>query len=152
VAERVAALHVLQGEARDELGGQDRLLEDLDRLADAHDPQLGVALVQPGLHALGVGVDHEDGVARADLGLGVAAERAGQAVADATPLVARVGREERDLACAGRRRIAVDGHARAVGAAVVELREHRAEVLAEVLADHRRLREEADDSTHGRRF
>ena len=35
--------------------------------------------------ALGVGVDDEDRVARADLGLGVAAEGARQAVADARP-------------------------------------------------------------------
>ena len=68
---------------------------------------------------------------------------------DAAPLVVGIGREERDLARARRHGVAVDGHARAVGAAVVELREHRAEVLAEVLGDHRRFGEEAGDSAHG---
>jgi hypothetical protein len=101
---------------------------------------------------LGVGIDDEDRVACADLGLGVAAEGVRQAIADPTPLLVGIGREERDLARTGRHGVAIDGHARAVRAAVVELGEHRAEVLAEVLGHHGRLREEAGDSAHARDF
>ena len=99
-----------------------------------------------------VGVDHEDRVARADLGLRVAAERAGEAVAHRAPVVRGSGEKSETLLAPGRRRVAVDRDARAVGPAVAHLGEHRAEVLAELLADRRRLAEKPDDSAHGSDF
>ena len=95
----------------------------------------GVVLGQPGLRAGGVGVGHDDRVAGAHLGLVVAAERGGQTVADEVPVLLGVGRVQRHLARAGRRGVAVEGDARAVGAAIAHLGEHRAQVLAEPILD-----------------
>jgi hypothetical protein len=148
VAERVAALHLVEGEALDEVARRPGLLEDLDRLAGAHHPQLGVALAQPGLDDLGVRLHHDHGVAGAQLGL-AGAEALGERVAHGVPVLARVGREERHLGAPGRRRLAVERHAGAVGAAVAQLHEHRAEVTPEVAADVERLGEKACDSAHG---
>ena len=55
------------------------------RSPGAHDPQLGVVLAQPRLRGRRVGLDDEDRVARADLRLRIAAERARQAVAHVAP-------------------------------------------------------------------
>ena len=67
----------------------------------------------------------------------------------ARPVVLRVGGEQRDLARAGGRRLAVEGHAGRIRAAVGELPDHRADVGAEPLGDRVRLAEETDDSAHG---
>src|SRR3712207_6900560 len=55
-----------------------------------------------------LGVDHEHGVAGADLGLRVAAELTGEAGADGLPVGGRVGGVQRHLAHARGGRVAVD--------------------------------------------
>jgi hypothetical protein len=143
----MAALHVGQPEALDELLRRARLLVDLNRLPGAHHAQLRIALVQPGLGLGGVGLDHDHRVASARLGI-ARAERLGERAADAGPVLLRVRAEERDLGRSGRRRVAVDRDACAVGAAVAQLEEHVPQMAPEALADVERLREESCDSTH----
>ena len=99
-----------------------------------------------GLGSLGLGDD--DGVARADTRLGRPAEGVAELRAERLPVLQRIRGVERQLARAVGGRIAVDGYARAVGAAVGHLRQHRGEVDAQLSFDVSRLGEEPDDSAH----
>ncbi len=139
---------VLERERPREVLGQARLLVDLDDAPRAHHAQVGPVRAHPALGVGGIGIDDEDGVARANRRLGADGERVAEAVPHRSPLLSRVGRVEGQLARAARRRIAVDGDARRVRAAARHLDEHRGEVVAEALLDLGRLREEADDSAH----
>ena len=130
VAERVAALQLAQLEALHELARRARLLVDLDRLAGAHHAQLGVALAQPGLRRLGVGLHDDHRVAGAHLGL-AGAERLAQGRRATQSQSYPGGPRQRHLRRAGRRGFAVEGDARAVGAAVAELQQHVAQVAPE---------------------
>src|SRR4029077_7142073 len=68
--------------------------------------------------------------------------------AELMPWVVLVGREERHLARPDGCRVAVEGNAGAVRAAVGELPEHRAQVRAEVLLNVARLAEQPCYATH----
>src|SRR5438876_11543783 len=95
-----------------------------------------------------LGLDHDDRMARADGRLGRPAEGVAQLSAERLPVLQRVRGEERQLAGAVERRIAIDGHAGAVGSTIGHLRQHRGEVLAQMLFDVSGLGEEADDPAH----
>jgi hypothetical protein len=135
-------------EALDELGRQPHLLVDLDALPGAHDPQLRVLLADPRLRRVGVGVDHEDGVAGPHLGLGIAAEPAREPVPHAPPVHRGIRRVQRHLARPGRRRVAIDRDARAVRPAVAHLGQHRPQMLTHALLEGSGLAEQPDDSAH----
>ena len=148
VAEAVAPLDVPEVKLFDERLRTADLLVDLDHAARAHDPQVGTVPPDPVLDLCRLALDDEDGVIGADAGFVRAAERGGELATEGVPGHRGVERVERELAGAARRRIPVDGDARAVGPAVAHLLEHRREVLPEPRLELRGLAEESDDSTH----
>ena len=108
-----------------------------------------MVLGQPRLRVVGLGLDHERAVGGADW-RGSDAPPNGPLELGAELLPARIGarRVQRHLARARRRRIAVEGHAGAVGTPVRELREHRRQVRAELFAQRRRFCEKPSYATH----
>ncbi len=83
----------------------------------------------------GIRVHDEDGVTRADAGLGGTAELVAEPGCQPRPVLARIRGEERQLARPGGRRIAIHRDAGTVRPAVVHLREHRSQMHAEALLD-----------------
>ena len=102
----------------------------------------------PGLGLGSLGLHDQDRVTRPDLGRRCPAEGQAELGGERVPVLKRVRGEERELAGAARRRVAVDGDTGAVRAAIVHLLEHRGQARAERFLDLRRFCEEADDATH----
>jgi hypothetical protein len=92
-----------------------------------------VARGEPALQLLALVIDHEQRVGGADLGVADIAEALRQLPAELVPGVVLLGREERHLARSGRGGVAVEGDAGAVGPALGELAEHRAQMRTESL-------------------
>jgi hypothetical protein len=144
----VRPLQVVEPELRDEPLGPPDLLVDLDHAAGAEDAELGMVPPHPSLRLRSVGLDDDHRVIGPDIGPGLAAEGIRETRADAVPTGRRRRRVQGQLAGAGRRGIAVDGDACAVGPAVRHLDEHRRGVEAELRLHVGRLGEETDDSAH----
>ena len=148
VAEPVRALDVAEGEALDELARPPDLLVDLDHTAGAHHAQVGPVPAQPALGLVGIRLDVQHRVLRPRRGVLHAAECAGELAAERVPILTGIGAVQGELAPARRRRMAVDGDARAVRPAVAHLLEHGREVPAELRLELRRLAEQSDDPAH----
>src|SRR6266568_3040719 len=148
VAKPMAPLDVPEPELQHERLRAADLLVDLDRPACAHDPHVRPMTPEPVLHVVRLAVHDEDGVIRPYSGFVCGAEHRGQLGAEAVPGHVGVEGVERQLARAARRRVAVDGYARAVGPAIAHLLEHRGQVLPEPRLELRGLAEESNDSTH----
>ena len=148
VAERMAAGQLRQAEPLDELDRQPDLLVDLDHGARAHHPHLGVGILDPLLGGVGRHLKPEDGVIGAVLDVDVGAQRVGGLAGQGVPRVPLVGMLQRQLRSTRRRRVAVEGNARRVRAAVVELHQHPLQVRTQLISDPIRFREQPRDSAH----
>jgi hypothetical protein len=146
--ECVRAADIVERELpRERLGAAD-LLVDLDHAPGAHHAQVGAHLDGPALDLVRVRLDDDAGVRRPNRGLPRAAERLAERCRDHAPVLARVGRVERDLRRSRRRLVAIEGDAGAVRPAVGQLHEHGGEVGAEPSLDLPGLREHPHDPAH----
>ena len=118
-------------EALDELARVDRLLVDLDPLADAHHPQLRVVLGASQRLDLSPSPATTNSAWEARTSGPPRRRSSPPAPRQLRPRLLGLRREQRDLAGSGRGRVAVERDPGTVGAAVGELREHRAQVSAE---------------------
>src|SRR6266536_650401 len=143
VAEPVRPLELAEPELLGERAGQPDLLVDLDHAARTHHPQLGMAGAYERLGLVGVALQQDHGMPRAQLD-DIGPER--------RPVEVLVGGVERELAPPVRRRVPVDGDSGAVRAAIVHLDEHRRQVLPEAGLELRRLAEQPDDPAHSQRL
>src|SRR4051812_7379013 len=109
MADSVRALEVRQPERVGECRGPPDLFVNLDYPAGAHHAQVWSLGANPRLDVVGVAFSKDDSVPRA---------RLDELEPECVPVLARVGRVERELAPPGGCRVPVNGDARAVGPAV----------------------------------
>ena len=122
MAEAVRSGEVVEAKLSGERTGPPDLLVDLDHPAGAHHADAGMRGPDRRLGLVGVALEQDDRVLRADVE---------HLAADRVPVDRRVGAVQRELAPPVRSRVAVDRHARGIRPALVHLDEHRGQVLPE---------------------
>jgi hypothetical protein len=145
----VGAVELRHPEAIREGPRQTDLLVDLDDGAGAHQPHLGMGLVDPRLGLVGRGAHDDHGMVVPPAHLRLPAELLRRVARERVPVVPDVGVMQRQLGITRRCRPAVERDARRVGPAIVHLEQHGRQMRPQARLNVVGLGEEPHDPTHG---
>ena len=144
----VRAVERLDVERLDEGLGTTDLLVDLDRLAGAHDFNVGVALLDPCLDRRSLGMRNDHGMVGAALDALAGTKLLLDALAERAPSEVRVVVLQRQLGVTSGDGFAIERDPRTVRTSIAHLKEHRREQRTKVCLYLGVLGKESNNSAH----